>query len=630
MNILSAENLSKRYSEKILFHNINFGIHEGDKIGLIGVNGTGKTTLLKCLVGEESLDEGKITTRRDLVIKYLPQDPTFDEDSTVIENILAGNNPKIAILRKYEEALALLNDSYDNQSLQDDYQKISEQMDISNVWSVESEVKAILSKLGIENIHAKVKTLSGGQKRRVSMAEALIQESDLLILDEPTNHIDNEVIEWLEEKLAKRKGALLMITHDRYFLDRVTNKVFEIENGDVVSFDGNYSYYLEKKAQQIIDENSRVRKQQALFNNELEWIKRGCKARTTKQKYRVNRFHDMKSSMKQVKEEDMEINVGSSRLGKKIIELRGISKAYDKPLISDFDYTVLRNDRIGIIGQNGIGKSTLLKIIAGDVIADSGTIDKGTTVKIGYYKQENAEMSKDQRVIDYIKDTAEFIETSTGDKLSASQMLELFLFDSKAQYSIISKLSGGEKRRLYLLKVLMAAPNILLLDEPTNDLDIKTLSILEDYISVFNGAVIVVSHDRYFLDKISEKIFAFRTYGDIEMHPGNYTTFMENKTRFKVEEEPKKKEKKEVVKVKQEKLKFSYAEKKELETIDTDVEEAELKIESISEQMENCGSDFVKLQDLSKEKDLAEEKLSTLYERWEYLNDLSEKIEAQK
>lgn len=630
MNILSAENLAKRYNEKVLFDHITFGIHEGDRIGLIGINGTGKTTLLKCLIGEETLDEGKVVTKRDLVIKYLPQNPIFDEQSTVLENIFDGNNPKILLLKRYEDALAMLNDNHGDEKLQENYQMITEEMDAKNAWSVESEVKAILNKLGIENVHAKIETLSGGQKRRVSMAEALIQESDLLILDEPTNHIDNEIIEWLEEKLAKRKGALLMITHDRYFLNRVTNRILELENGKMFSYDGNYSYYLEKKAQQIVDENSRVRKQQALFNNELEWIKRGCKARSTKQKYRVNRFHDMKSSMNQVTEEEIEINVGSSRLGRKIIELDKITKAYDKVLINNFSYTLLRDDRIGIIGRNGIGKSTLLKIISGDIAPDSGVVEIGKTVKVGYYKQDNIEMNKNQRVIDYIKETAEFIETSNGEKLMASQMLELFLFDSNAQYSFVSKLSGGEKRRLYLLKILMEAPNVLILDEPTNDLDIKTLSILEDYISVFNGAVIAVSHDRYFLDKISDKIFAFKENCDIEVHPGNYTTYLENKNRFGVEEKVEKKEKKQLPNENEIKEKFSYSEKKDFETIDSDIETVELEIERINNEMESAGSDFVRLQTLSREKETEEHKLSELYKKWEYLNDLNDRINSQK
>lgn len=621
MNILTAEQLSKRYSENYLFENISFGIHEGDRIGLIGVNGTGKTTLLKCLVGHEDLDHGKITKRRDLVIKYLPQNPIFDESSSVLDNVLRGDHDKIKILRSYERILDQMTND-DSDTLQKAYQDIMEKMDRENVWSIESEVKGVLNKLGIPNIHAKMNTLSGGQKRRVSIAEALIHESDLLILDEPTNHIDNEIIEWLEDMLKKRKGALLMITHDRYFLDRVTDKIFEIENGNLLTYQANYSEYLELKAQQQIDESSRLRKLKALYNTELEWIKRGCRARTTKQKFRVNRFGDLKDSIKVDNQAEMNIDVASSRLGKKIIEIKDISKSYDMPLLSNFEYTMLRNDRIGIVGANGIGKSTFLKLLSGELAPDSGIIDKGVTIKIGYYKQENLVFNEDIRVIDYIKDTAEYIQTSNGESLSASQMLETFLFDSNKQYDIISKLSGGEKRRLYLLKILMESPNILLLDEPTNDLDIKTLSILEDYIDVFSGAVIAVSHDRYFLDKISEKLFVFKGQGAVEIHPGNYTTYTENRHRFVAdvkEEVVEKKVVKETVK-----KKLTYSEKIELESIDEVIESLEMQVMALEEKMEGSGSDFVQLQSLMNEKEGVEETLQAKYDRWTYLNEKAE------
>jgi len=621
MNILTAEKLSKRYSENYLFENISFGIHEGERIGLIGVNGTGKTTLLKCLVGVEELDEGKITTRRDLVIKYLPQNPIYDESSSVLDNVLRGDHDKIRILRSYEEILDKMTKDDSNQ-IQKSYQDIMEKMDRENVWSIESEVKGVLNKLGIPNIHAKMNTLSGGQKRRVSIAEALIHESDLLILDEPTNHIDNEIIEWLEEMLKKRKGALLMITHDRYFLDRVTDKIFEIENGNLYTYQANYSEYLEQKAQQQIDENARQRKLKALYNTELEWIKRGCRARTTKQKFRVNRFGDLKDAVKVEKQAEMNIDVATSRLGKKIIEMKDVSKSYDMPLIKDFEYTLLRNDRIGIVGANGIGKSTFLKLISGDLSPDSGSIDTGVTIKIGYYKQENLVFNEDIRVIDYIKDTAEYIHTSNGETLSASQMLETFLFDSNKQYSIISKLSGGEKRRLYLLKILMESPNILLLDEPTNDLDIKTLSILEDYIDVFPGAVIAVSHDRYFLDKISEKLFVFKGQGQVEIHPGNYTTYTENRHRFISEVKEEVVEKKVVKETTKKKL--TYSEKIELESIDDLIEGLENKITALDESMESSGSDYTKLQALMKEKEALELELQEKYDRWTYLNEKAE------
>jgi len=622
MNILTAEQLSKRFTENYLFENITFGIHEGDRIGLIGVNGTGKSTLLKCLVGLEGLDNGKVTTRRDLVIKYLPQNPSFDEQSTVLENVLRGKHEKLSVLKTYEEILNELNHNHDDEKLQKSYQMIMEKMERLNVWSIESEVKGILKKLGVPNIHAVMHTLSGGQKRRVSIAEALIHESDLLILDEPTNHIDNEIIEWLEEMLKKRKGALLMITHDRYFLDRVTDKIFEIEDGNLYTYNGNYSTYLELKAQQLIDEGSKQRKLKALYNTELDWIKRGCRARSTKQKYRVNRFDSLKESIKSDKQSEMSIDVATTRLGKKIIELEKVSKSYDEPLVKDFDYTLLRNDRIGIIGENGAGKSTFLKLISGELEPDSGMIDKGVTTKVGYYKQENLIFNEDIKVIDYIKDTAEFIHTGSGEMLSASQMLETFLFDSKKQYNLISKLSGGERRRLYLLKILMESPNILLLDEPTNDLDIKTLSILEDYIDVFSGAVIVVSHDRYFLDKISEKLFVFTGQGNIEIHPGNYTTYTENKHRFVQEEvvvEKVVKEEKTTVK-----KKLTYSEKIEHEAIDEVIEALELEIMSLEDDMNTCGSDFTKLQKLMDEKELKEVALQEKYDRWTYLNEKAE------
>ncbi|MCH4889439.1 ABC-F family ATP-binding cassette domain-containing protein [Acidaminobacter sp. JC074] len=619
MNILTAEHLSKRYTEQYLFEDITFGIHEGDRIGLIGVNGTGKSTLLKCLIGQEELDQGKITMRRNLVVKYLPQNPIYDEDSSVLDNVLKGNHEKIKILRDYETILEKLNHSED---VSKEYQTIMDKMDRENVWSIESEVKGILKKLGIPNIHAKMSILSGGQKRRVAIAEALIHESDLLILDEPTNHIDNDIIEWLEEMLKKRKGALLMITHDRYFLDRVTDKIFEIEKGSLHVYQGNYSKYLDDKAQQMIDENARQRKLKALYNTELEWIKRGCRARTTKQKFRVNRFDDLKNAVKTESEAEMNIDVATTRMGKKIIEMKDISKSFDMPLIKDFEYTLLRNDRIGIIGPNGIGKSTFLKLVSGDLLPDTGSVDTGVTVKIGYYKQENLIFNEDIRVIDYIKDTAEYVHTSGGETLSASQMLETFLFDSVKQYALISKLSGGERRRLYLLKILMESPNILLLDEPTNDLDIKTLSILEDYIDVFPGAVIAVSHDRYFLDKISEKLFVFKGQGDVEVHPGNYTTYTENKHRF-VKEVEDKVEVKEVKKTANKK-KLTYSEKLELESIDEVIENLETKIMSVEEEMETSGSDFVKLQNLMKEKEDLESELQEKYDRWAYLNEKAE------
>jgi len=626
MNILSADLISKAYSEKKLFQQISFGIDHQDKIGLIGVNGTGKTTLLKCLAQIESLDEGKITLRKDMVVKYLAQNPVFDMETSVLENLFNSSNEKLDILKSYEEVLNSMTLEPENPSYQKRYEKILELMDQKQVWQVESEIKGVLNKLGIENIHAPMKTLSGGQVRRVAMAQALIVPSDLLILDEPTNHIDNDTIEWLEDYLKTRKGALLMVTHDRYFLDRVTDKIFELNKGHMKVYEGNYSKYLEGKAQEVIDQAAQARKTQALYASEYEWIKRGCRARSTKQKFRVNRFETLKESVKTQKTQEMSIDMGQSRLGKTIIEMDHISKAFDKQVVDAFEYIVLRNDRVGIIGPNGSGKSTLLKMISGDLEPDSGLIKIGKTVKVGYYKQENLVFNENIRVIDYIKDTAEFIEKKDGEKVSASQMLETFLFPPEVQYNHISKLSGGEKRRLYLLKILMEAPNVLLLDEPTNDLDITTLSILEDYIDVFNGAVIAVSHDRYFLDKVSDKLFVYNKGGRIDIHPGNYTTYLENTHRF-ASDQGQVEEKKQIKVTSNEvpkKNKLTYGEKLELETIDEKIEATEGQLMALEEAMEAATSDYSQLQKLMEEKSQVEGDLEGLYDRWTYLNEKNE------
>ena len=625
MNILSAELLSKAYTERKLFHDISFGINDQDRIGLIGLNGTGKSTLLKCLGGIEALDEGNVVTRKNMLIKYLPQNPVFDEASTVLENLFKSDNKKLEILKNYEETLKAISLKPEDTLLQKKYDQLLSHMDTMEVWQVESEMKGILNKLGIPNIHAPMHTLSGGQKRRVAMAEALIVPSDLLILDEPTNHIDNETIEWLENYLKNRQGALLMVTHDRYFLDRVTDKIFELNKGDLKIFDGNYSAYLKAKAQEEIALASKQRKITAQYEEEYAWIKRGCQARSTKQKYRVNRFQTLKEQVKNKKQDEMNINMGQQRLGRKIVLLNHVSKCYDYKIIDDFDYTLLRDDRIGVIGRNGIGKSTLLKLIAGDIKPDAGEVDLGQTVKIGYYKQEDVIFNEAIRVIDYIKETAEFVENNQGETLSASQMLETFLFDSDMQYNYISKLSGGEKRRLYLLKILMDAPNVLLLDEPTNDLDIETLSILEDYLSIFNGAVIAVSHDRYFLNKISEKIFAFEEGGIINIHPGNYNTYLEHKNRFgnidPKEESP--------IKIKTEispkaSKKLTYGQQLEFEGMEAAIEEAEALVANIEEKMASQTSDYEVLQKIIEEKEAADLVLENLYQRWAYLTDLQD------
>lgn len=526
MNLITAENISKSYSEKILFDNISFEINEGDKIGIIGINGTGKSTLLKVLAGIEKPDTGTITKANKAVTGYLPQNSYFEDDNTVIEQVFKGSSPIMTLLREYERSLKLLNANPQDEKLQKSLLGLSSKMDALNAWEAESQAKTILSKLGINDFDAKVKTLSGGQKKRIALASALITPSDLLIMDEPTNHLDDETTEWLEEFLNKRKGAILMVTHDRFFLDKITNRMLELDHGNLYSYTGNYSTFLEKKEVRLNLEDAAGRKRQSLIRNELEWIHRGAKARSTKQKARIERFENLVNEKVNTEDAKLDISVQSKRLGNKVINLESISKSFgDKKLINDFTYSMVRNDRIGIVGPNGSGKSTLMNIMCGKIPPDSGTVDIGETVKIGYYTQETPDMDNDMRVIEYIKDAAEYIQTADGEKISASSMLERFLFEPSMQWTQLCKLSGGEKRRLYLLKILMGSPNVLLLDEPTNDLDIETLTILEDYLEGFNGAVVAVSHDRYFLDKIVDKLFVFEGNSQVTKYTGNYSYF---------------------------------------------------------------------------------------------------------
>ena len=645
MNLISIENLSKSYGEKTLFNEISFGINEGDKIGIIGINGTGKSTLLKIIAGIESYDSGNIIRKNNIVIEYLPQHPYFDENSNVIQQVFKGTSPIMKTIRNYENALEEVELNPEDKSLQKKLMDLTSKMDNLNLWQIESEAKAILTTFGITNFYEKVKNLSGGQKKRIALCSSLVNPCDLLILDEPTNHMDNEIITWLEEYLNKRKGALVMITHDRYFLNRVTNKILEISKGRLFNYSGNYSIFLEKKAEREELEKSSESKRQNLLRRELQWIKRGAKARSTKQKARIDRFNKLSEESIDLDDSKVDISTSFTRLGKKVIELKDISKSFgDKTLIKDFNYIVLPKDRIGIVGPNGAGKSTLIKILNGDLTPDKGTIEIGETVKIGYFSQECGSIDDDLRVIEYIRETAEFITTSDGSKISASQMLERFLFDSEIQWSLINKLSGGEKRRLYLLKVLMDAPNVLLLDEPTNDLDTETLTILEDYLENFNGSVISVSHDRYFLDKIADKIFVFEGNGVIQKHTGNYSEVMEvtgdgycKSTKSSKEEVNEVNDNKNFTETKNNKskpknksLKFSYKEKLEYEQIDEIIEDLEEKIIKLDEEISENTSDFQKLQELLKKKQDLEKLLEEKMNRWTYLNELAEKIEEQK
>lgn len=631
MNLISIENICKSFSEKPLIENINLGIGENDKIGLIGVNGTGKTTLLKIIAGIIEPDEGKITKKNNINIEYLYQDIDFQEDLTVIEQVFKGNSENIKLVKRYREALN--RDNIDNAEIM----KLTEEMDAKNAWALESEAKSILTKLGISNFKQKVKKLSGGQKKRIALAGALINPSDLLILDEPTNHLDNTTIEWLEEYLKTKKGAVIMITHDRYFLDKAVNKIVELERGNIHLYEGNYNYYLEKKAERQEIESGTERKVKSILRKELAWMRQGVKARGTRQKARIDRFNELKNREFNSDKDELDISVASTRLGKKIIEVKDIEKSFgDKKIIDDFSFTLLRDDRIGILGDNGSGKSTLLNIITGKLEADSGIVDIGETVNIGYFTQETEYMDNETRAIEYIREYREYIETKDGEKISASQMMERFLFPPSDQWTPIGKLSGGEKRRLYLLKILMNAPNILVLDEPTNDLDIDTLTVLEDYIDEFKGAVILVSHDRYMLNRVVERVFVFEGEGNINEYTGNYNYFKEQKEieRELIEEQNKENEIKDNKKDKNYKkdkvLKFSYNEKREWETIDEEIAKLETKLQDNEKQTLEAATDYEKLQKLLEEKTEIEQKLEEKMERWIYLNELDEKIKSNK
>lgn len=634
MNLITLENITKSYSEKVLVNNISLGINDGEKIGLIGVNGTGKSTLLKIISGAEEPDSGTVTKPNKVRIEYLPQNPYYDENATVLEQVFKGTSNEMKLLRDYQSILDSLSENF-NEDLNNDLIKLQEKIDALNLWDLESEAKSVLTKLGIVNFNQKIAELSGGQRKRISLASALITPCELLILDEPTNHLDNDTIDWLEEYLNNKNLSLLMITHDRYFLDRVTNRIVELDKGRLFSYDGNYSAFLEKKMERLALESSMEQKRQSLIRTELAWVRRGARARTTKQKARLQRFDDLVNTEVLSGNENLEITTASSRLGKKIIEIHNISKSFgEKKLITDLEYAIARTDRIGIIGKNGIGKSTLINILNGKLNPDSGHIEIGETVKIGCFSQDDAHMNLEMRAIDYVKEVSDYIETSDGQKITASQLCERFLFDGTMQYTLIKKLSGGERRRLHLLRTLMSAPNVLLLDEPTNDLDIETLNRLEDYLDEFPGVVICVSHDRYFLDRICNKIFAYSGNGEIDIFTGNYSDYLIFKESQPdeieiVEEKPKNEVKKEKPK-NNKKLKFTFNEQREFDTIDDDISSLENKIQSIDDNLDKYSTDFTKLQEMLDEKSKLEKELEFKYERWEYLNNLAEEIDSNK
>ncbi|SCZ10587.1 ABC-F family ATP-binding cassette domain-containing protein [Alkaliphilus peptidifermentans] len=633
MNIVTVENISKSYGDKTLFQDITFGIETNERIGFIGVNGTGKSTLLKIIAGVEAPDSGRRIVNQQTRIQYLFQNPEFDDASTVLQQVFNSDDPQLQLLYRYHKTLSDIAENPQNQELQESLTRLTQNMDMQGLWELEASAKAVLTRLGITDFSTPIEQLSGGQRKRVAMARALIQPADLLILDEPTNHIDTETVEWLEEYLKKFNGALLLITHDRYFLNRVVGRIIELDGGKLYSYEGNYEIFLEKKAEREEQEVTLQRKHGALLKNELAWLRKGAKARTTKQKARIQRIEGLQEVNYNKDNTKLDISIGSSRLGKKVMELKHISHSYgDKPLIKDFSYVFVPGEMVGIVGKNGCGKSTFLNILAGKLTPTKGELDIGQTVKLSYYDQENLDLDEGLRVIEYIKDTAEYIKTSDGGKISASQMLERFLFAPNLQWTPIASLSGGEKRRLYLLKKLMEEPNLLLLDEPTNDLDIQTLTILEDYLENFPGTVVIVSHDRYFLDRIAHHLFIFQENGNIFDYHGSYSDYAEKYQQDAVEGEASKKDKKnkEEAKKPREKKKLSYKEQKDFDESEEIIFSLEEKLEDLQKKINAAGSDYSLLQTYLNEQQELQRQLDDRMTRWLELTELMEEIENNK
>ena len=662
MLILTIENLAHSYGERTLFKNVSFNIETGDKIGLIGINGTGKSTLLRHIAqfdggkDPETGVPGKVVPNGSCVIEYLEQNPDFDPDASVIEQIFKGNSPMMTLLRNYEKLLEDTALHPDDKGTQRKLMEIQQQMDQHFAWQLESEAKATLTRLGITDFNQKMKTLSGGQRKRVALAGVLVRPSDLLILDEPTNHMDNETVAWLEEQLQKRKGALLMVTHDRYFFDRVINRTLELDNGTAYLYTANYSGFLQKRAERRELENAAARKLQNIYRRELAWISRGAEARRTKKKDRVERFAEIEAAAKEkVNHQELEISSAATRLGKTVVELDHVSCFYEGvEYIHDFSYILLRDDRVGIIGANGVGKTTLMDIIAGRLQPDTGRVTIGQTVKIGYFSQHSEFPDEDERVLEYIKDAGNYVLAADGTYISAAMMLERFLFPPELQWVPIRKLSGGEQRRLYLLHVLMEAPNVLLLDEPTNDLDIPTLSVLEEYLDTFAGAVIAVSHDRYFLDRFAKRIFAVEEGGMLRQYPGGYSDYektkrlealerdeTENTLQGKVKNQnSRNKKEKQKIFAEEERTshelsaeekysegssdKLTFSEKIELEKLEEKIAGKEAESKMIGQEISLAGNDFVKIAKLSEELTRVEKELETLTERWLELSERDE------
>jgi len=634
MTILSLEGVRKSYGTKPLLEDVTFSLEHDEKMGIIGANGSGKTTLLRIIAGTEPADGGRLVVGNGRTVGYLPQNPVFDHEQTVLDAVFDQGNETMRLLHDYEAAcIALDRSGGTDERLLNRVTELSHRLDVTGSWDLEANAKAVLSRLGITDTEAQVGTLSGGQRKRVAMARTLVLHPDLLILDEPTNHLDADTIAWLEEFLARYTGALLLVTHDRYFLDRVTNRMLEIERGRTQRFDGNYTYYLEKKEEQALQQEAEAQKRDNLIRRELAWLRRGAKARTTKQKARIQRAETLMNEPRETRDRTIELSAPSTRLGNKVVELENVSKAYDgRTLIDGFSYKFTRGDRVGIIGPNGTGKTTLLEIIAGRLQPDAGEVEIGQTAVIGYYDQESRALKDDLRVIDYVKEVAENVKTADGSLITASQMLDRFLFPPAVQYTPVGNLSGGERRRLYLLRQLMSAPNVLLLDEPTNDLDIPTLVALEDYLESFAGCLIVVSHDRYFLDRTVDHLFRFEGNGVIREYPGNYSAFLEIRAREEAEQtaaqpaqqaKPQQTATRAPAPAPSGPRKLSYKERRELDMLEQRIAAAEARKAEIEQQLAIGGSDFDMVNTLYTELQALTEALDRDVERWAELAELA-------